>query len=178
MNNFLNKAAEDARRLKKEEAERRAKERKREAIEAIVEIQGKLYERAAAYMNLMLLGGYAGAFTIWSNTANNLSERANIAVGLSLGISISTYIFFEVYKMIVTSFRFIRMRKLVNSDLPPEDFLKRTLALYKREVKPDPAFIPVWMGAVFVALTGAVAAFILLFYNYLSILVGFSRWPS
>ncbi|MFG1206644.1 hypothetical protein V5F79_09445 [Xanthobacter flavus] len=165
MNDSLKKAAETARHINRQDAERQAKQKQRETIEAIVEIQGKLHERAAAYMNLMLLGGYAGAFTIWSNTANNLSDKANIAVGLSLGISISVYVFFEIYKMIFTSLKFNRLRKLINSDLPPEDFLKQTLALYKRESKPDPTFAPVWMGVVLVALTSAIVAFILLFYN-------------
>src|SRR5436190_19873537 len=42
----------------------------------VIEIQSKLFDRAAAYSNLIMLGGYAGAFTIWANTKAQLSPKS------------------------------------------------------------------------------------------------------
>ena len=38
----------------------------------VIDIQTKAFDRASAYTNLLMLGGYAGAFAIWNFTRDIL----------------------------------------------------------------------------------------------------------
>ena len=71
------------------------KEAARQAREATIEIQAAAYDRAAAYSNLILLGGYAGAFALWAYTRDLLTPKATILIALLLAISLATFIFLK-----------------------------------------------------------------------------------
>ena len=74
----------------------------------LIEIQSKIYDKASACTNLIMVGGYAGSFATWAATRAHLTTRTNIAVALALTISLSAFIFFEVYKMTYTAVRFLK----------------------------------------------------------------------
>jgi hypothetical protein len=178
MNNQINKIAGSARRLHQQDIERQEMAKKQEAIDAIVEIQGKLYERASAYMNLMLLAGYAGGFTIWSNSSGNFSQKSNVCIGLSLGLSLTSFILFEVFKMLANALSFIKMRRLIRSKDNPEKFLKDIQRLYHKAMEPKIAYIPFWLITMGVSVSGALFAIGVMFYNYMSVLAGWPKWPA
>jgi hypothetical protein len=89
------------------------------------EIQGKMADKAAAYTNLILIGGYAGIFTIWSNMKATLPLKASVLVAGSVMASLSAFIGFEIYKMIFTAVRFLKNRHFLVNPGPPDQLAKR-----------------------------------------------------
>lgn len=172
------KISEGLRLQQQQAAQRQAEAAKREAIDSIVQIQGKLYERATAYVNLILLGGFAGVFTVWTNTRDNLPAKANVCVGLALGLSLVAFISFEIYKMVLTAVDFMKAMKLIKSQSTPENFMKELDVLKTNSFKPNIFAIPIWISAMFITIVSALIAGSLLFYNYMALLAGWTQWPS
>lgn len=144
----------------------------------LIEFQAKLYDRAAAYTNLVLFGGYAGTFAIWAATRSQISPKANIIIALTLGVSLATFVFFEVYKATYTAIRFMKNRSLIFSPQKPEEFLKNVQTHAREEQKLSVLYIPIWIGVMFVTIGAALIALALLFYNYFAIMIGWPSWPK
>lgn len=87
------------------------KERERVATE-IIEAQTKVVtascNSAAAYTNLIMLGGYAGYFGLWQLTREHLSKTQALWVALLILISLLTFIAFEVIKIFLSRERYSR----------------------------------------------------------------------
>ena len=66
-------------------------------INAQKEVVVNSYEHARQYLNIIILGGYAGLFTIWSFTKSDLQTWQVLSVGLCILLSLLIYIFFELY---------------------------------------------------------------------------------
>lgn len=88
------------------------------------EILGHSYDKASAYANLIILGGYAGLFGIWQLTRGILNDYQNLLIATLLTISIILFAGYEVYKMIDQSFFLNRLAKLIESDLPEKDSIE------------------------------------------------------
>lgn len=144
----------------------------------LIEIQSKIYDRASAYTNLVMAGGYAGSFATWAATRAQLTTNTNIAVALALTISLAAFIFFEVYKMTFTAVRFLKNRKLLVTPATPEQFNENLKKLSREEQKLSLFFMPIWVTVMFVAVGSALVAFCLLFYNYFAALIGWPAWPA
>lgn len=56
-----------------------------------------LYEKSTQYVNVIVLGGYAALFTLWSFSRGQIEPWTNSAAGLSTLLSVSIYIGFELY---------------------------------------------------------------------------------
>lgn len=150
----------------------------RKAIDAMTEVQGKLIDRAAAYTNLMLLGGYAGFFALWSGTRTSLPEKANIAVAALAGTSLAIFIIFEIYKMVINARRFLNNRAFFTQSGTPEEFVQRLEEFKREEAKAPVAFMGIWIAALGGSIFTALLAFGLLSYNYFAVLFNMPRWPS
>ncbi len=101
----------------------------------VIEIQSKLFDRAAAYSNLIMLGGYAGAFTIWANTKAQLSPKANVAVATLLGVSLVVFVLYQVVKMLGHLWHFQRVRRLLSDNLTLPEFFAKYNELQSRDDK-------------------------------------------
>ncbi len=144
----------------------------------MIEIQSKIYEKASAYTNLIMVGAYAGMFATWSATRTQLPTKANIVVALSLGISLTAFVLFEVYKMTYTATRFMKNRKFLVTPAPPEEFAKNLAKLSHDEQKLSLFFIPIWIFVLVVTVGAGLFALSLLFYNYVALLVDWPAWPK
>ena len=71
-----------------------AEAQQKKALDAMVDMQSKILDKAIAYTNLIMIGGYAGIFAIWSATRKDLSPKMNIAVALAAGVSLTVFIAF------------------------------------------------------------------------------------
>lgn len=151
----------------------------KKAREAMIEIVTRTFDRATAYTNLIMLGGYAGAFTIWSFTRGDLPKTARILVAVLLGISLCAFVFFETFKMVFTAKTFMRQRGLLVRGLPPDQFL-RELAQFRisSDTSVLKVIMPIWRVVMIVTVGAALIAIGLLFYNFLAILVGLPLWPA
>jgi hypothetical protein len=143
----------------------------------LIEVQSKLFDRGAAYTNLIMIGGYASAFGLWSATRPQLPARANVAIALGLGLSLFSFVCFEIYKMTTTAVRFLKNRKLIMSVLPPDKYLANLQKMASEEQKLSMSFIPIWLTTFIISLVTGLGAIGLLFYNQLAVLVGWPAWP-
>jgi hypothetical protein len=144
----------------------------------IVEIQSKLFDKSSAYANLIMVGGYAGAFTIWSYTKTSLTQRSNVVTALLLGFSLSVFILFEVYKMAKSVLHYNQVRSLMNENLPLPEFFARVNQIQATDAKRllQAGTLRAAICLV-VCATSAIAAMIILFYNFLAVLLGWCLWP-
>ena len=55
---------------------------------------------AASYTNLILIGGYAAFFTMWSSVKEDLSRGYMLWAALLMTVSVSLFLLFEVLKMV------------------------------------------------------------------------------
>lgn len=157
--------------MDQEEAAEKAKER-------IIEIQSKLFDRAAAYSKLIVLGGYAGAFTVWANTKSQLTLRANVFIATFLGLSLAVFIFFEVYKMFSNAMYFRRTSEMLAKATSPMDFLSKWKAAEDNNARDRLIHYKAWMICLFICIADALAALGILFYNFFALLIGWPLWPG
>jgi hypothetical protein len=148
------------------------------AKDCIIEIQSKLFDKAVAYSNLIMLGGYAGAFAIWSYTKPQLPERANIIVAFLLGISLAVFIFFEVFKMATNARHFLRVTNDLKTATTPKDFLDKWKFIEVDEAKASLIATRVWALNLIICVGTALGATVILFYNFFAFLVGLRLWPA
>ena len=73
--------------------------------------------QSMAYNNLIMVGGFAGFFGLWSLTKEYISIGQVFWSALFISISIMFFVFFEIYKMIVNGIIFHRIQEAV--DNPP-----------------------------------------------------------
>lgn len=145
---------------------------------AIIEIQSAAYDKATAYTNLIIAGGYAGAFAIWGFTKDQLPPKAAIWAALLLGVSLASFVFFEVYKMIYTTRYAVRHARLLQADIPDKEFLRRHDEIVQESrANTLKTILFVWVVVMVVCVGSAVGGLGLLFYNFVAILVGWPLWP-
>jgi hypothetical protein len=144
----------------------------------MLEMVTKTFDKAAAYTNLVMLGGYAGAFTIWANTKTFLSKEANIWIALLLGSSLSVFVLYEVYKGAVQSNSMSKADVLIKAKSNPEEFFRRVQEYEKKTMIAVQRQRSIWMVVFSVAVLTGLLAIGLLFYNYFALLIGWSSWPN
>ncbi|MEQ9190478.1 MAG: hypothetical protein RLQ25_08230 [Alphaproteobacteria bacterium] len=129
------------------------------AREILIDILTKVFDRAAAYTSLILFGGYAGGFAIWNFTNDLLGPTAKAWVALLLTISLATFIFFEVFKMMYSSKGLFQQRAILTKSLPPTKFIEEIQMLERQENRKIVKYlIPIWIAALAVAVSTALGA--------------------
>ncbi len=91
----------------------------------IVELNARIYEKAASHNNVMMLAGYAGIFAIWGFVKDFLSKGASLWVAILLGISLVLFVIFELISMYMRSRPALKFAKIPISNA--EDYLGRRL---------------------------------------------------
>lgn len=150
----------------------------RKTVDVLSEMQGKMADKAAGYTNLILIGGYAGIFTVWSNMKATLPVKASILVASAILLSLTAFMGFEIYKMIFTARRFLRNRHLIMNPGPPQEFAKRLHELQRSESKLPLVYMPLWLCTLAFCILTAIFAGGVLGYNFVASLVGWSGWPA
>lgn len=85
--------------------------------DAIVRFYASMFDKAAAYTNLLVGLGYGGAFATWSATKSYLSPRQTLASGLALFFSLFCFIAWQVFFMLRTAWDLKRLQVLVNASI-------------------------------------------------------------
>lgn len=139
----------------------------REIVETQIKIVSALYDKAVAYTNVIILGGYASFFGLWSLTKPYLPPALARLAALLMLLSVLTFVLFEVFKMVVTT-RSLHRQSLILSDPEgindPSILLRRLQEFSQAERKTSIRFVKVWVANVAIAVsTGLTAAGILLY---------------
>jgi hypothetical protein len=154
-----------------------AKERQDKVRSTIIEINAKVFDKAQAYTNVIILAGYAGAFTIWTYIKANLPLRAHLVVALGLGFSLLLFILFEIFGMIMRTRSLLRVRRVISDESTPEQFFANLKVAQKAEAAQFGWVMPLWAVVLTVCVTSALFAISVLFYNAFALLIGWQPWP-
>jgi hypothetical protein len=150
----------------------------RKAKEAITEIVTHSFEKSMAYANLIIIAGYAGGFTLWNFTRAALSPRGTATIALLFGVSLASFIAFEVYKMIYATRFALQQRVLIIQNLSPRQFLDELARLNQKGQRSLLGrLMPLWVVALSLAVASAIGASVLLFYSFFATLFCWPAWP-
>ena len=75
----------------------------RQIVEAQIRLFGALFDKAAAYSNLILAVGYASVFAVWSAVREHLQPIDERLSGALLLVSLSAFVAYEIYKVLLVS---------------------------------------------------------------------------
>ena len=138
--------------------------------ELLSEMMAKAFDKATAYTNVIIIAGYAGAFTIWANTKTQLTPYTNVVVATALGLSILMFVGWEIYSMIIRSAQFLRRSQIINSTAS-DQLLKKLADMRSQEVKFVARQMPIWIIVLCITVGFALIAIGTLSYNYFVILL-------
>jgi hypothetical protein len=146
----------------------------KEIIETQIKILSALYDKAVAYTSVIIFGGYASFFGLWSLTKVYLSPGLARLAALLMLLSVLTFVLFEVFKMVVTS-RSLYRQSLILSDPKglndPSILLRRLQDFSQAERKASIPFMRVWVVNVAIAVSTGLAAAGILLYCFVSGLI-------
>jgi hypothetical protein len=96
-------------------AQKAAEEQHKKMIEALTAVNKGMYDSAASYVNIIMAGGYAGAFAVWTLAGDALSKEQRSWAGLWLFVSLAVFVLWEVAKMILLGVQAIQFQRLVST---------------------------------------------------------------
>jgi hypothetical protein len=96
---------------------------KKETIEILIKIMSVSYDKAAAYSNLILIGGYAIFFTVWGKMYGELPPFNMKLSALFMSTSVLFFICWEIYKMIYYSNNLKGLHKITKETNPEKFFI-------------------------------------------------------
>jgi hypothetical protein len=130
----------------------------------LLETQTAAFNAAQAYTNVIIFGGYAALFAIWTLTKDFLSKEQAFLAGLLLGISVLTYVLYEIFGMLFRAKELWRVRSLLAADFSPAEFLVAHQQLLRStNFRMLWIALPVWGVAFAVAVLTGIGAAVVLF---------------
>ena len=156
--------------IQQENAERKLQEQKKEILDSQIKLASALYDKSIAYTNLVIMAGYAGFFGLWSVTKDNLTPKQVLWSALFMVISLSSFVFFEVAKMIFNSCFMLsknsalkRLSGAQNLDEIIKIFKEHDKTIESRSVK----FAHFWVFALIIIIPTAVFGASILMYSFI-----------
>ena len=137
----------------------------------VIDIHSKAYDRATAYTNLIMLGGYAGGFAIWNFTRDHLTATASMWVAIFLLLSLTAFILFEIYKMVLSTKHTRTIADMLRQQKPIADQMA-DIQEYDKKISSDSllVFMRVWVAVLAFSVSTALVAVTILIWNFVAIL--------
>lgn len=132
-------------------------------IEKQKEIQTSAFNQAKSLSNIVIFGGYAGLFTVWNFTKDELARWQTLSVGLLTIFSLTLFIFFELYRVWITS---LSVKNLMGELTKAEKMHKFPEEFGKSELERAAKYMQIWPFFFFGAALTALAAAIILVYAF------------
>lgn len=133
-------------------------------LQDFIEQQKKIvlssYEQSKSYSNIIMMGGYAGIFAIWSFTKADLEQWQSMTVGLLAILSVFSFVLLEIYGVWLRSTQTFNLLKQLKT---AEKLGQFPIGYGKEEMKRIETMAKVWPYFFFFTLgTGVLAGLILL----------------
>lgn len=130
---------------------------------ALVDAQKDLLHTAMTsathYTNVIMVVGYAALFTLWTQSTENFTVATTLWSGIFLAVSVLFFVGWEVAQMVMRSLFNIRIGRAV-SDI--DLFRERMRAVNQWQQSFVRRFYPAWTAVIAVAVTMALAAFVMM----------------
>ncbi len=161
---------QNLKKILQEAAQKKQEDVAQAIIDSQIKIISALYDKATAYTNLIIIGGYAGFFGLWSLTKDYLSKEQVLWTALFMAISLVSFVFFEIYKMIITSKDLISRNATISDPSlinDPQKILKNLEEFDRNSQKVSASFIKTWSVILFITVGSAVIGLAILFYSFI-----------
>jgi uncharacterized membrane protein len=146
-----------------EELAKKALERdKDERVEVLIRVMSAMFDKAMAYTNLILVAGFAGFFAVWGSMKEHLSDVERSLSAFAITISLTIFIFWEVFAMVARSKNFKGLLRVLEA--PPEKFQAALAKQQQAERLQNIWTLRIWaVVLVFTVVPALVAAAILIY---------------
>ncbi len=132
-----------------------------ERVDVFVKMASVLYDKAAAYTNVVVVAGYVAFFTVWGNMKELLSAREMLLSALSVTCSLVVFVLWEIVSMIIHAITNLGLMRVVNA--PAQEFEEKLQAYQKAMERLHIRTIPVWYVILFLTVVpGLLGAAVLL----------------
>lgn len=148
-------------------AERAQKEDHEKKIDTLIKIQAALFDKAAAYTNIVIVAGYVAFYAVWSKSEAYISDTWFVLSALLVTFSALTFVCFEVFKSLITREAFKGLIKVL--DAPVEQIDAKLDEQKINEERLTARVVRAWVVVFPVTLLTGIGGAIIL-------LVGFSRF--
>jgi hypothetical protein len=125
-------------------------------IEDLTKILSTLYDKAAAYTNLIMAAGYAAFFAVWANMKTLMSPTQMRVSALAMTLSLFVFVGWELTKMIRTSFNLKKQLDLTSVE--QQEFIQKLMEYQKVERAFNVKFLDVWPYVLVAAIVPALVA--------------------
>ena len=143
-----------------EAQDRRRRNAAVEVVEAQIKIVTATFDKAAAYTNILIIGAYAGFFGLWQIAEKHLSERQRLWSVLLVFISITTFVAFEVIKMVLVQREIARKATELQSrqaQSDPEGVIRQLNAISTLHERAGLKFMRYWEATMTVTVASGIA---------------------
>lgn len=136
------------------------REKLRAFYEALGSYHSRLLEASSGYNQIVVLGGYAGFFTIWAATSTDLPRWLVLLTGGLIGSSLIVYVGWTVANMIMMRSHMQRMMDEIAKG--EEGFLERVQAAETKSIAASNKLMRFWKPVLWTAGLPALAGSALL----------------
>jgi hypothetical protein len=137
------------------------RDERNQRIDAKIKVASAMYDKAAAYTNLIILAGYAAFFTVWSTMKARMSNTEMLIAAFCVTFSLVFFVFFEVARMVVSAKSLTGLAKVLKA--PRQEFDQKLAEQETAAQRLNISFIKVWIVImVLTVVPGLVAAAVLL----------------
>ncbi len=150
----------------KQLSERALKEEHDRRIETMIKVMSALYDKAAAYTNIIMAAGYAGFFAVWSNMKAYMSPTEMRVSALCMLVSLLVFVLWEVTKMILTSRNLHRLLEVIQA--PQTEFDAKLKKQQHDERLFNIGFLRAWRIVLVSAIAPALVASAILIYSFIT----------
>lgn len=149
-----------------EQHEKALKDAHEKRIDDFIEILSALYDKSAAYTNLIMAAGYAAFFAVWSNMKLLLTPLQMRVSALAMMLSLIVFVAWELTKMICTS---LNLQKQFDvSQVERQQFDQKLNEYKKSERKFNVKFLAMWPFILVAAIVPAIIAASVLVYAFIA----------
>jgi hypothetical protein len=140
-------------------------------MERLMEWQADAFDRMNTYTNLVMAGGYVGAFALWSFSKPAISVRGAAILALLLGISLVSFFALEIFKMVFNALQQAKYWELIGAAKTSEDWLARFDEMKRAEQTTHRKFMyPFWITSLSISIVTASAAAVILFSDCIAVI--------
>ena len=147
-----------------EQHEKALKDAHDKRIDDFIKTLSALYDKAAAYSNLIMAAGYAAFFAVWVNVKPFLTPFQMRASALAMTLSLVVFVTWELAKMIRVSRNLQRQFDL--SRVEPRQYDERLAEYKKAERQFNVTFLKAWSFVLVAAIFPAIVAVSIILYAF------------
>jgi hypothetical protein len=144
----------------------------RQKMDAVVQFASTLFDKAAAYENVIVLGGYVAFFSVWATVSHQLTKNAALLCGGLMAISLTLYVGWHILQMLTRLRHHPKFGQLVSADLPPREFLEKWQAAELAQQRESVMLLRVWPWFFLPTLVTGITASVILSYNCFAEIAG------